>query len=815
MSNNHNTPQITFRNYLQTRYGPNILKTFRKWENTCKKLALSENSVTFLCKCRNSRIIPKGLKLKAPYHSARSFNIIKRASEALVRERIQFHRHNKVTLISEINKLQENVRRSVSQQDFDRMYININNSYIKTHNQQKQTHINKYLRLIEQQHQQQLELLPDNTYINKTVINLSSKELSATDKLVLCKGLKYAVAPKKINKLDLVAAIEETAQKLPEEQRDEYRIRNKIIIEKRFKPKQNITQQEKQSIHTLKHDNTIKILPADKGNATVVIDIDTYNTKIDTLIQEGQYTKLNKDPTKSIERKIYTTLFKHKGEFTNIERTQITPHFSKPPHFYGLPKIHKPNIPLRPIVSSIGSPCHKLARFLLKILNPLSGKTDSFINNTPHFLEKLQDAHINTQHLMVSFDVVSLFTNVPVDKTLHIIKQRLENDGTLHNRTTLSVNTIMELLTLCIKTTYFQLNNNFFQQDFGIAMGSPLSPVVSNIFMEDFEQQHIKNYTNKPTIWWRYVDDVFAIWPHDANELNIFLDYINNQENSIKFTVETETNSQLPFLDTLITKTGNIIKTSVYRKKTHTNRYLHFKSNHHLNTKIGVVKSLYDRAKIICSNNEILNHEKEFILQILKKNGYPENLVSNTFKKIDQKQHQQQTQLLQPQQQDTTEQRFINITLPYIPGMSDKIKRIGNKFNVRTIFKTENTLRSMLTKTKPLNEEQNSKNCIYSIPCECGKYYIGETSRPLNVRIKEHQYLIKTFQIEKSKIAEHAWNNNHKILWNNTKTISKEPKSTRRKIKETAYILLNRDKCISDFSIDLNNTWLSTLRKEI
>ena len=518
-------------------------------------------------------------------------------------------------------------------------------------------------------------------------------------------------------------------------------------------------------------------------------------------------TQNYKNLTKSIEYKIYRTLFKHKDELTDYERRKLTSHFSKPPHFYGLPKIHKPNIPFRPIVSSIGSPCHSLAKFLLKILNPLSGNTDSYIKNTPHFLEKLKESNINTNHLMVSFDVVSLFTNVPVDKTLNVIKHRLENDNTLQNRTKLNINTIMELLTLCIKTTYFQLNTDFYQQDFGMAMGSPLSPIVSNIFMEDFEQHHIQNYTHKPVIWWRYVDDVFAIWPYDIDKLNKFLDFINTKENSIKFTIETELNLQLPFLDTLIKKTGNTFETSVYRKKTHTNRYLHFKSNHHMNIKTGVVKSLYDRAKIICSNDQIFNNEKEFIKKVLKNNAYPQNLVTNTFRKLDRKNMQQAI--------NKKTERYTNLTIPYIAGMSDKIKRIGNKFNVRTVFKTKDTLRSILTRTKPLNEEQNSKNCIYSIPCECGKYYIGETSRPLNVRIKEHQNLIKKYQIEKSKIAEHAWNNNHKILWNNTKILSKESISTRRKIKETAYILLNKDECVSSFSVELDNTWLSILKDKI
>ena len=74
-------------------------------------------------------------------------------------------------------------------------------------------------------------------------------------------------------------------------------------------------------------------------------------------------------------------------------------------------------------------------------------------------------------------------TNIPVDKTLTIIRQKLDNDNTLRDRTQLSINTILELLTLCVKTTCFQLNSDFYQQDFGMAMGSPLSPNFSNKFI--------------------------------------------------------------------------------------------------------------------------------------------------------------------------------------------------------------------------------------------------------------------------------------------------------------------------------------------
>lgn len=418
-------------------------------------------------------------------------------------------------------------------------------------------------------------------------------------------------------------------------------------------------------------------------------------------------------------------------------------------------------------------------------------------------MEKLSITNIDPNHTLVSFDVVSLFTNVPVDKTLTIVRHRLENDNTLTERTNLNIGTILELLTICVKTTYFQYNNEYYQQDFGMAMGSPLSPFLSNIFMEDFESTHIENYNLKPIIWWRYIDDIFSIYPHNENNLNDFLLYINSKETTIKFTIEKEENNQLPFLDILITKDSQHFETKIYRKPTHTNRYLNFNSNHPLMIKKGVVKSLYDRAKTICSNQH-LNQEKQFIKTALKQNDYPETFLDKCF-----------TDFEQPTTTRNQEQPSTNLFLPYIPGISDQLKRLSKKFNIRTIFKTRNTIRSQLTKTKPNNEKENTKNVIYKIPCQCDKFYIGETSRPLSKRIKEHQNYIKNREFHKSHICQHAFDNNHHINWNSSTIITKEPLSKQRKIKESALILLNNDKCVASCSASFSNTWLPLLQSEV
>jgi hypothetical protein len=113
---------------------------------------------------------------------------------------------------------------------------------------------------------------------------------------------------------------------------------------------------ELKAVRSLRLSKDIRILHADKGNCTVVLDKSVYKDKLNSLLESGVYEPLPKDPTTKIERKIRMLLSKHKTALPTELKLRFTPYYSKPRHLYGLPKVHKPDIPLRPIVSSIGSP---------------------------------------------------------------------------------------------------------------------------------------------------------------------------------------------------------------------------------------------------------------------------------------------------------------------------------------------------------------------------------------------------------------------------------------------------------------------------
>ena len=152
------------------------------------------------------------------------------------------------------------------------------------------------------------------------------------------------------------------------------------------------------------------------------------------------------------------------------------------PRVYGLPKIHKHDRPLRPIVLSINSPTYNLAKMLSRILNPLVGKSCHSVQNSHHFVQMLHKFKLQLKDIMVSFDVVSLFTKVLIMEAVDIISDLLPGDSNLGERTDLTPDIIIDLLKKCLATMYFQyqLHDSFYQQTEGAAMGSPLFPVIAN-----------------------------------------------------------------------------------------------------------------------------------------------------------------------------------------------------------------------------------------------------------------------------------------------------------------------------------------------
>ena len=175
------------------------------------------------------------------------------------------------------------------------------------------------------------------------------------------------------------------------------------------------------------------------------------------LLQQSNYKSITTDPTAKHKNKLITllkTIKSQSGMNDNLYK-KLYPTGASSPKFYALPKVHKDGIPLRPIVSSVGSVAYETSKELSRILKPLVGKTKHHVKNSKDFIDSIQDIRLKPDECLVSYDVEALFTSVPIQAALNITKKKLEEDRELHLRTSMSVQHISWLLEFCLRSTYF------------------------------------------------------------------------------------------------------------------------------------------------------------------------------------------------------------------------------------------------------------------------------------------------------------------------------------------------------------------------
>ena len=349
----------------------------------------------------------------------------------------------------------------------------------------------------------------------------------------------------------------------------------------------------------------------------------------------------------------------------------------------------------------------------------------------------------------------------------------------------MSVNHICCLLEFCLKNTFFQYKGRYYEQTEGAAMGSPISPIVANLFMEDLEVQAIMTSPSPPVLWKRYVDDTFTII--HKQDKDAFLEHLNNIHPNIKFTSEeTRPDGAIPFLDILITpKDDGSLQTSVYRKPTHTDLYLQWDSHHTIPSKYSVVGTLYHRAKTICSNQEMLLKEEQHLFQALKKCKYP-TWALNRVKLRCQNPSKKSKNSNQNKQNNQT-RRNLYMVVPYYKGLSESIKRSCSRFGVQVHFKGGLTIKDLLMAPKDKDHILKKSGVIYKYTCdkvECDEEYIGESARLFAERFKEHQKA-------PSPIHDHSIRSGHEVNIENFSIIGREDQNLTRTIKEALYIRVN------------------------
>ena len=224
----------------------------------------------------------------------------------------------------------------------------------------------------------------------------------------------------------------------------------------------------------------------------VVLDAIEYITKCEALLQDSSiYQHLSKDTSPTIHKELIKILqdYKNNNFISETEFTLPRPHGSNSPvaRFYGLPKIHENSMPMHPIVSACGTTTYNTAKFITKILQNYCGKMSSFVKDSTDFIRKIKHLSNPEEETLVSFDVSALFTSILVFVVLQVINSKISTCTNFTNVCKIPIEKFIMLLRFTITNCTFCFNRKFYKQLQGAAMGSPVSPVIANIYMEHFE----------------------------------------------------------------------------------------------------------------------------------------------------------------------------------------------------------------------------------------------------------------------------------------------------------------------------------------
>lgn len=616
-----------------------------------------------------------------------------------------------------------------------------------------------------------------------SVVNISRHPLSTHQQTLLGLGLSFALPPPAGATIDIASALDNFLYRYRTSVNNPDLLRGALIPvssslknRKHFLPKRLVT-----ALNELKAVRDTVVLPADKGGKVVVMDITEYIAKSNSLLSDDStYSKLTKNPTQSVNTNFSSSL---KQLAKKCPEPKIFDKFircnASLPYFYGIPKLHKPNRPLRPIISTVGSASHALAGWLASIMTPYLGVfSQAHLKNSQDFTDKLRafSAHTDlTNTKMLSLDVSALFTSVPLDCVLNFIKSKY-NQNVIE--LPIPIDVFLDLIRLCVNNNYFTFNNEYYLQTFGVAMGSPLSPVLANIFMEYLESEYLPNLTPRPLLWLRYVDDIFVIWPNNQT-FEPFFEQVNGLFPSIKFTTEWESQGTIPFLDCLVHRSETGFKFRIYRKPTQSGMYLHYFSWHPTHIKRGVLISMFLRALRLC-DPEFINEELNYISTSFGKLAYPDHFISTALSQARRKFYSDQVT------QPNNDNSFKTLSIPH----TDQTKTIVPVFaahNIKIVNKCSNSLKHNLVKTRP-SSDSNEIPGTYVIPCkDCPQAYVGQTGRPFSVRLQEHQRYVKLAK-ENSAVFSHSFHFNHAIDWKSAKIVYKSGNLNNRLIVESALI---------------------------
>ncbi|UYV63496.1 hypothetical protein LAZ67_2004311 [Cordylochernes scorpioides] len=461
--------------------------------------------------CETADFIPPSLRIRDPVRNPFSSVVIRRAQLHLLSSRIKGC-HSNIRFISKsVKGLIFLVSQLLTNREMADLLQSITgdirlqkNDITQRHNSKLHHWIKKYnfpAYLLE-------AYLPQSP---QGVVNLSDYVLPSADAEILSLGLKYRLpGPSDIPRI--IAGVEPALRGLNHQ--DTHRIRHFVTstLQRPYNiPKPSLAMNR--VISRLKRNRDIVITKSDKGSQTVILNTTVYKQKMQNVLdQHSIFSAITEQEHKTSVKNFRLLLLrlKRSQQITKEQYNDFTANLAQIAYIYGLPKVHKPDVPLRPIISYHLSPAYTLSKFLSNFLTPLlqSPPWEYTIANSPSFVSYITSLTPPPRSIMVSFDVTSLYLSLAHPLIISSLRTFLENAPLLD---TLTAETVVELTSICLGMSTFTFDTQFFKQTKGSPMGSPLSTVVAEVVMRSLDQWITSRHSSDIFLWRRYIDDTFCL----------------------------------------------------------------------------------------------------------------------------------------------------------------------------------------------------------------------------------------------------------------------------------------------------------------
>ena len=486
-------------------------------------------------------------------------------------------------------------------------------------------------------------------------------------------------------------------------------------------------------------ENNLLAIPYDKGIGICVMEKNVYQQKLDHIISLPQFEKVlptrknEKHPVLKEQERVVDILktMKENGEIDDILFNSMKPRGSQPARLYGLAKVHKEGVPMRPVLSMPGSAYHRVA---LKVTEWLSVVEECKINSSTNSIsQSLGSIQLDEHEVVVSFDVTSLYTNVPVREAIDVCSDYLFSGK--YKLPPVSKATFKSLLEIAACDVLMLTHDGYYRQKDGLAMGSPPAPPLANGWLYTYDPR----IRDDAKLYSRYMDDI--IRTIHKNNIDRKLEEINSFHPSLKFTIEMEKDCEIPFLDMKVIRQNQKLSSTWYQKPTDTGLVMNFHSLAPLRYKRTVVSGFVHRIFRSCSSWQNFHESLCKAKKILENNQYPSSFYEPLITKALEKCYNRDKEDNDSEDNMNEEEKPKHmVRIQYRGKISDDYRGALRHLDAPCVVVF--TLRKLKTTLPSLKVEVDKalkSRIVYKISCpRCASCYVGQTDRHLLVRFKEH-----------------------------------------------------------------------------